>query len=185
MALLRSLLGALRISSETEELTSDRRHCFTGPASAGEVAAVLALAVLTSPAHSGNTNEASMSEQREDLLPKRPVALTDMPDEILLRIFHYLPQLEAARTPRGTPKLHYLYINKRIYHLARPKWYKHINIAFDKQGNNRNLMERLLWAAEHPSFRQECEGDAVQLGPRSGGGGDQRPFECAPSGGLD
>lgn len=83
--------------------------------------------------------------------PKPPVTLTDMPDEILLRIFHYLQVLDAVRTPRGTPKLRYLYINKRLYQMARPKWYEHIELAFDKQGNNRTLMERLLWAADiHP-----------------------------------
>ncbi|TKA55786.1 hypothetical protein B0A53_02924 [Rhodotorula sp. CCFEE 5036] len=122
------------------------------PASVGEVAAVLAFAVLTSPTHPGNTNADSTSEQEEDTLPKRPVTLTDMPDEILLRIFHYLPQLDAARTPRETPKLRYLYINKRIYQMVRPKWYEHINLAFDKQGNDRNLMERLLWAIDVRPF---------------------------------
>lgn len=97
------------------------------------------------------TNEGSTSEQEEDMSPKPPVTLTDMPDEILLRIFHYLQVLDAVRTPRGTPKLRYLYINKRLYQMARPKWYEHIELAFDKQGNNRTLMERLLWAADiHP-----------------------------------
>ncbi|GAA5985962.1 hypothetical protein JCM10908_006350 [Rhodotorula pacifica] len=97
--------------------------------------------------------EEDVPEQKEQeiLPPLPPATLIDMPDEVLLRIFHYVRHLDPARTARGTPPLRYLYINKRVYLATRPTWYEHLNLAFDKQGNGRTLMEKLLWAVDvHP-----------------------------------
>ena len=116
------------------------------PAESEEASAV---EVFASPE---STETSNVDKEEEILPPPPPVTLTDMPDEVLLRIFHYLPQLDAARTPRGTPELHYLDINKRIYRMVRPKWYEHLNLAFDRQGNDRDLMERLLWAVDIRPF---------------------------------
>ncbi|GAA5863687.1 hypothetical protein JCM3774_001214 [Rhodotorula dairenensis] len=81
--------------------------------------------------------------------PLPPVTLTDMPDEILLRIFHYLRHADPVRTVRGTPRHRYLFLNKRLYAVLRPSWYKHLELRFDQQNAaDRSLISKLLWAAD-------------------------------------
>ncbi|POY71917.1 hypothetical protein BMF94_5053 [Rhodotorula taiwanensis] len=107
------------------------------------------------------------------LFSRRPASLLDMPDDVLERIGHYLAVLDTKRTNCGTPRLKYHYVNRRLYRIFRPRWFRHLDLAFDKQGDERNLIEKLLWAADIRRFvtsakvtlsKEEAEVEAIALG---------------------
>ncbi|GAA5856051.1 hypothetical protein JCM8547_002957 [Rhodosporidiobolus lusitaniae] len=72
--------------------------------------------------------------------PRAPVSLLDLPEELLSAIFDQLYQvLRSHRLMNRSGILvpvAYLFLNKRLYHLVRPLWFRHFSVPYGHPEND-------------------------------------------------